>query len=214
MPCSRLMHLVPPVTKAASVSTEFASLLYPEHLYERGEALSRPSPVPSSPGVYAWYFRELPDERIHVRACHHAQGLPLLYVGISPKRPPASGPASKQNLRKRIHYHYRGNAAGSTLRLTLGTLLARRLGIELRRVGSGGRLTFATGEAALSDWMGKNALVCWLPTAAPWEVETAVIGQLDLPLNLDQNTQHGLHPVLAGVRTDARTRARSLPVVS
>jgi hypothetical protein len=59
---------------------------------------------------------------------------------------------------KRIRYHYSGNAAGSTLRLNLGCLLAERLGIQLRRVGSGQRLTFAAGEARLSAWMADNAL--------------------------------------------------------
>ena len=39
----------------------------------------------------------------------------------------------------RIRYHFRGNAEGSTLRLTLGCLLIKPLGIELRRVGSGKR---------------------------------------------------------------------------
>ncbi|WP_323183900.1 MULTISPECIES: GIY-YIG nuclease family protein [unclassified Streptomyces] len=54
---------------------------------------------------------------------------------------------SAQNLRKRVRYHYRGNAAGSTLRLTLGCLL----GLELRRVGSGKRMTSGkAGEAAMS----------------------------------------------------------------
>ncbi|MEU8575440.1 GIY-YIG nuclease family protein [Streptomyces asoensis] len=37
-------------------------------------------------------------------------------------------PDRRQNLRKRVRYHYRGNAAGSTLRFTLGCLL----GLELR----------------------------------------------------------------------------------
>ncbi|WP_420481527.1 GIY-YIG nuclease family protein [Actinopolymorpha pittospori] len=36
---------------------------------------------------------------------------------------------SSQNLRTRVCYHFRGNAEGSTLRLTLGCLL----GLELRR---------------------------------------------------------------------------------
>ena len=51
---------------------------------------------------------------------------------------------------------YRGNAYGSTLRLTLGCLLADQLGIELRRVGSGTRLTFGDGEQALSEWMRRQ----------------------------------------------------------
>ena len=48
-------------------------------------------------------------------------------------------------MRERIRYHYQGNAEGSTLRLTLGCLLSEELDIELRRVGSGKRMTFAEG---------------------------------------------------------------------
>jgi hypothetical protein len=44
-------------------------------------------------------------------------------------------------LSRRIQYHMRGNAEASTLRLTLGCLLAEELDIELRRVGHGKRLT-------------------------------------------------------------------------
>jgi hypothetical protein len=44
----------------------------------------------------------------------------MLYVGISPKRPPVDAlKRSKQILSRRVRYHYRGNAEGSTLRLTL-----------------------------------------------------------------------------------------------
>ena len=64
--------------------------------------------------------------------------LVLLYVGISPKEPPRDGRAgSRQTLASRIRYHYRGNAEGSTLRLTFGCPLAEDLGLDLRRVGGG-----------------------------------------------------------------------------
>ena len=73
----------------------------------------------------------------------------LLYAGISPK-----DENSKQNLRKRITNHFRGNAEGSTLRLTLGTLLSRESDFPLRRVGSGNRKTFThLGEQWLDKWM-------------------------------------------------------------
>ena len=36
------------------------ALLYPRHLHCADEILSRPSPVPRSPGAYAWYFDEVP----------------------------------------------------------------------------------------------------------------------------------------------------------
>jgi hypothetical protein len=39
-----------------------AALLRPTHLFTRQEVLSKPSPVPPRPGVYAWYFREVPPE--------------------------------------------------------------------------------------------------------------------------------------------------------
>lgn len=85
------------------VSPELNPLLAPVKLWHRHEVLSRPCPVAAEPGVYAWYFDELPHPDLDPSGCHHFDGLPLLYTGISPERPPVSGaPASTQNLRKRV----------------------------------------------------------------------------------------------------------------
>jgi hypothetical protein len=93
------------------------ALLKPTHLFTRQDVLSKPSPIPARPGVYAWYFREVPPG-VPVDGCHRHHGLPLLYVGISPSKPPTNGKLpSKQSLAKRIRYHFAGNAGGSTLRL-------------------------------------------------------------------------------------------------
>ncbi|MFJ3400853.1 GIY-YIG nuclease family protein [Streptomyces microflavus] len=128
-------------------------------------------------------------------------------MGIAPRH--MANRTSTQNLRKRVRYHYRGNAAGSTLRLTLGCLL----GIELRRVGSGKRMTFdRDGEAALSRWMADNARVCWIEHAEPWTVEAELISQLDLPLNLDQNRHNPFYGRLKELRSQARQRARESAV--
>jgi GIY-YIG catalytic domain len=189
-------------------------LVQPARLWSRGEVLERPSPVPSRPGVYGWYFRALPW-RIDTSQCVTWGSYTLLYGGIAPKAPPANGrPASQQTLRKRIRYHYTGNAAGSTLRLTLGCLLAERLGIQLRRVGSGRRLTFAAGEARLSAWMADNAYVTWVETDRPWLAEQRLIASVNLPLNLDQNRHHAFHQQLTQARADARMTASTLPIVS
>lgn len=124
-------------------------LLEPSKLWRAAEVLTRPSPIPAASGVYGWYFNQSPDTRLLADR--------LLYVGITPRR--MATRASRQNLRTRIRYHYRGNAEGSTLRLTLGCLL----GFELRRVGSGKRMTFGlAGERELTDWMAEHAHVCWL----------------------------------------------------
>jgi hypothetical protein len=155
------------------------------------------SPIPKSPGVYAWYFRNFPSE-IPTADCLRFKALTLLYIGISPCAPAKNGkPPSKQNLSRRIRYHYRGNAAGSTLRLSLGCLLSVTLNIELRTVGSGDRLTFAGGEKRLSEWMAENACVVWRECAEPWRIEEELISAICLPLNLDQNRSNRFHPVLS-----------------
>jgi hypothetical protein len=81
--------------------------------------------------------------------------------------------------------------------LTLGCLLADALGVELRRVGSGKRMTFSAGEARLSQWMHQNARVAWHGCEQPWKLEERLIAAVDLPLNFDQNRRHGFQPELS-----------------
>lgn len=96
---------------------------------------------------------------------------------ISPKPPPRSGRApSRQTLRSRIRFHYRRSAYGSTLRLTLGCLLASQLGIRLQPVGSR-RLNFADGEQVLSEWMAQNAFVTWVAVDEPWGLKEELLAQ-------------------------------------
>jgi hypothetical protein len=178
-------------------------------LYSRAEVLVKPSPVPSKQGIYAWYFREIPGQ-VPDKGCLTRDGLTLLYVGISPK-----GPSSSQNLRKRIRYHYRGNAYGSTLRFTLGVLLESASGYPLRCVGTGNRMTFThQGEQWLDEWMERNAWVCWMEHQRPWEIEAELIGQLRLPLNIRDNGLHEFVPLLSSIRKAARTRAMDMPTVN
>lgn len=106
------------------IAEVITQLLMPARPYTREEVLERPSPVLKVPGIYAWYFDELPPG-VDVRGCHTIPEGMLLYVGIAPKEPPRNGTRpSTQTLWHRIRYHYRGNAEGSTLRLTLGCHLA------------------------------------------------------------------------------------------
>jgi hypothetical protein len=159
-----------------------------------------------------WYFAEAPPA-VPTDDCHRHAGKVLLYAGISPKAPPKNGkPPSKQNLQKRIQYHMNGNAEGSTLRLTLGVLLAPLLNIQLRRVGSGRRSTFSYGEEALSEWLDKNAYVAWIVHEMPWEIEPAFISAVSLPLNIDHNRSHPFCGTLRSARSEAKRIARELPI--
>ena len=143
--------------------------------------------------------------------CCRWQDFTLLYVGISPDRPPANGrAASRQNLRKRIRQHYTRTAAASTLRRSLGCLLAEQLGVGLQMAGSSGlRTNFGTGEQLLSLWMAANACVSWIVRERPWELEDELIGSLDLPLNLKGNQRNAFHGVLTQERARCLAQART-----
>jgi hypothetical protein len=107
-----------------SDSAAIGTLLAPIKLWTCAEVLARPSPVPASAGVYAWFFDSFP-QGVPIDGLVRSAGLALLYVGISPKRPGVFGSPSRQTLRSRLRYHFRGNAEGSTLRLSLGCLYRR-----------------------------------------------------------------------------------------
>ncbi|WP_436907483.1 GIY-YIG nuclease family protein [Enterobacter kobei] len=182
---------------------------YPEKIYSRTEVMSKPSPVPPINGVYFWWFKEIPPG-VPTEGCITSDGYTLLYVGISPDQ--RGKPKSRSNLRKRIKTHYSGNAAGSTLRRTLGVLLSGLSGFPLRRVSSGSRMTFThLGEQWLDVWMEKNAKVHWLPVEAPWELEDTLISSLSLPLNIHGNA-HGFKMTLSGMRCQAVADARLMEI--
>ncbi len=85
------------------------TLLAPTKLWTCTEVLARPCPVPASAGVYAWFFDSCP-QGVPTEGLMHSLGLALLYVGISPKPSGAVGTPSRQTLRSRLRYHFRGNA--------------------------------------------------------------------------------------------------------
>jgi hypothetical protein len=165
--------------------------------------------------LYAWFFKEIPP-RVPTNGCITRDGLTLLYIGISPSKPPGNiVTLNSRNLRKRIKDHYLGNAEGSTLRLTLGCLLSDELGIELRRIGNGHRMTFTkAGEERLSDWMNRNAFVAWVEHPEPWKLESEAIKRFILPLNLRDNDYNEFSKTLSGIRSEMRLKAKELPAVS
>jgi hypothetical protein len=182
--------------------------------FTREQVFAEPSPVPSEPGAYGWWFRTMPGN-VDPAGCEVRDGMTLLHVGISPTRAPANGkhPVS-QDLRKRIRYHFggaRGNADGSSLRKTLGVVLASELGLELRRVGSGRHITLAGGESVLNHWMAENTEVSWLVRPEPWLFEDGLVGALELPLNLQGDNV--FHEELKRLRRDAVLKANKLRVL-
>jgi hypothetical protein len=174
--------------------------------------LRRPSPLPVTNGLYAWYFIEVPTI-VPTEGCFAVGDKLLLYVGIAPDK--SSKPNSSQSLRHRIRYHYRGNAEGSTLRRTLGVLLEAKSGFPLRRVGSGNRITLThAGERYLDEWMGRNAFVAWIAHPEPWLVEHVILRELSCPLNITDNDHHPFNQILRQMRRDALRQAREKPIAN
>ena len=185
-------------------------IIAPSVLHSRHSILSTPSLPPSVPGVYAWFFKDLPGS-VPVDGCITKDSLTLLYIGISPDK--IGKPNSRQHLRRRITTQFQGNAEGSTLRRSLGVLLAGESGYPLRRVGSGKRMTLThSGEQWLDDWMTENAFVCWLEHQAPWEFEDELLGSLSLPLNIKGNRDHLFARALTEARSQAIRNAREWPI--
>ena len=61
-------------------------LLTPDQLTSRLEALSRPSSVPTEPGIYVWYFN-VPPLGVPTEGTHRTEFGHLHYVGIAPREP-------------------------------------------------------------------------------------------------------------------------------
>jgi hypothetical protein len=198
------------LSDVADMAEVVRALTNPQRVFSRSEVLAKPCPVPKERGVYAWFFKELP-QGVPADGCYQHNGLTLLYTGISPHE--AFKPTTKQNLRRRIQGHYRGNASGSTLRKTLGVLLEKTSGFPLRRTGKTERLTLTVGgELWLNDWMAANAFVAWITHLEPWIVEQQMLTLASCPLNLQDNEHHGFNATLRGMRRAAVSRARALAI--
>lgn len=173
------------------------ALLKPRRLWSYDDLLHDPNSPPKKPGVYAWYFLT-PPPRVPVAACVRWHGRHLLYVGIA-----------ADDLRGRIiGQHFQGRSR-STLRLSLGVLLERKLRLVLRRDGKS--FDYGDTEERITTWMSTNAFVTWAEHPVPDQIEREAIRRAGAPLNLDLNTRHPFHAYLTALRKSARGRAHASP---
>lgn len=187
------------------------SFLTPHIVYSRSNLQESPKLIPTENGIYFWWIKNLPDI-VPLEGCIQFGEYYLVYSGISPDK--KGKPNSKSTLKTRLRTHYFGNAEGSTLRRTLGILLAQQSGFPLRRVGSGKRMTFThLGEQWLDQWMSENTRISWLLDSEPWVVEENVLHTVALPLNLKGN-EHAFKSTLSILRKEAISQARSLEIAS
>jgi hypothetical protein len=159
-------------------------------------------------GIYGWWFApsslHVPDRQYIVK-----DGFQLLYTGISPRKPTNPQLAGSGNLRSRLRTHAKRDASWSTLRLSLGIMLAEQLGLALAT--HNGRTHWGPeGEARLSAWMGDHARVSWVRDLLPWETERELLAGTNIPLNIDQHLYDSFSDELHQRRRAAKEAARLL----
>ncbi len=180
-----------------------AAFRRPMRVFTRPELIADPSLIPAAPGIYGWYFNEMPHPDLPgVRTRFDEWS--LLYIGIAPGRA-----GSNSNLRTRINTHLRATARRSTLRLTLGSLLKERL--ELQPSPASGKISFGSGEIGISNWLDAYARIAWVECPEPWEVEAEVVRALGVPLNRAHNQAHPFYPTLGELRRASRVQAPRPP---
>lgn len=160
--------------------------------YDRVYTAADYATAPKEPGVYVWFFDEIPDG-VPTEGCHVTEHGTALYVGIA---------TVKRTLRSRLRNHFRGNASGSTLRLTLGC----HLGLPLRLVGS--RLTFGDQEPVVSEWLAAHGRVACVAVPDPERLEDELLLSGRFPLNI-QGNPHPYAKKVSELRAAARSAARA-----
>lgn len=153
---------------------------------------SRPFRVPHANGIYGFYFRNYPKVVIDTNTLEKS-GFRLLYIGISPSRT-----GTHQKLRDGIKKHLFMNASVSTLRTSLGCVLADNLGLHM--VKRGKKYWFGNDEEILDRWLEKNMRFTWYLTPSPWLYESELLKVIQAPLNLEGNKHHNFYPVLSNLR--------------
>jgi hypothetical protein len=186
---------------ALDMPSDAARLLSPDALTNLVDVTT----VPRKKGVHGWWFTPgvLAVPSI---AYTTAEGRELLYVGIAPRKPSAAGRESASHLKARITAHATKDASRSTLRLSLGVLLADELGLVLGihkdRANWG-----PAGELELTRWMNQHARISWVVAEAPWVIEDELLAQASLALNVDGRTD-AFAASLSARRKQARRAAR------
>ncbi len=169
-------------------------------MYSCEEFFSLPFDILNKPGIYAFYFKDMPSCALTDK--HEVPEDEPLYIGMSDKR----------TLLERIDEHHDKTAAESTLRFSLGVLFQEEMGFSLR-ITSGVPPKFRfcqDGENWISRWINNNALIRFVEYKNPASIERRVIRKVSPSLNIE-HSENDFVSKLRRMRALARAKARRLP---
>jgi hypothetical protein len=163
------------------------------------DAREEPSPISATAGVYLfcsnndWLARELSAPQIDSHPL--PAGYYPLYIG------------SASNLQRRVRCHVGRSSVASSMRGSLGTILAEQIGLTPLASDIGADMWFAE-EAVLSAWIDRHCLVGVCEAANPLQLEKALVVSEKPPLNITFLKTTPLARHLIGVRASARAEAK------
>ena len=167
-----------------------------------GSLLANLGLVAEKPGLYFVFFRNGIELLTRTDYFALSSDVPLrtdaghlLYIG-----------ATTQGLRTRIKQHLKGDGRVSSLRRTVGVMLADELQLRVHL----GRMNFhfGEGEERLTRWLCDNTLISVHPTKNPMGAEKFLIGTLSTPLNITARRTHPYAKHLMNLKALCKKRAR------
>jgi hypothetical protein len=152
-----------------------------------------------SPGLYSWWVDAQGATDLSRGLCHEVEP-GMIYAGLAGATRERSRKQSSNTLWLRISgMHLGGRHEFSTLRLTLGSALVGALGWD------------EIDEAALTKWMHGHLRVIAIPVAdadSLARMETAVLDNLDPPLNLSKVAKTDRRRQLTAIRRQYSRKKR------
>ena len=149
--------------------------------------------LPDSSGLYFWYFRHIDElfterqiEQLYLPKVIQYNDYFLLYLGI----------AEGQSIKERITRKHLKSAHGSTLRHSIGSLLAHKYGVNPFSNVKTGKFAIDEDwgvEKRITEYLEENAKISWIRDEQPKRLETGLLGdyrRLSFPLNINKYPSH------------------------
>jgi len=160
--------------------------------------------LPDMRGAYFWYFRKISElfmedmmDMLHLQTVRKHNEYLLFYVGI----------AEGQSIRERVVDKHLNSAHVSTLRHSIGSLIAHKLNVPPFPNAPAGKFAIEEKwniEGRISRFFEEHAMLSWVETDQTREIENSLLGdyrRLSLPLNIKRNRNHPFCRTLCDLRT-------------
>lgn len=159
--------------------------------------------LPDSPGLYFWYFQNIDElfpeeqkERLYLDSVIKNNVYFLLYLGTT----------EGQSIKQRITDKHLNSAHVSTLRHSIGSLLAHKARLKPSFIVETGKFAIDKDwgvEKRITKYLKENAKISWIIDENPNRLETSLLGnyrRLSFPLNINKNRNHSFCETLMDLR--------------